>query len=218
MNDKPIEKVIQSAMTVKMQDEIHHHHELKQSRDMKKKRLGKIHHPRTKTYKKIIQYLRLEAEEAKKILGERYRQKIEHIEKRYRDTEENKMAAPQSMEEYGHLRVFSTERYAEIQEDKTEVPRIGEIHLTEEGESILRRHPKYAIVQNLEEDTIREEMEKAYSIMRMQLKDEDTEEYDIRNREGDKIHENRTEEDKIRIEKEDAARARQTYDPIEEHL
>ena len=53
MKDKPIEKVIKAAMTVKMQDEIHHHYELTKKREVKKKRLREKHHPKTKTYKKI---------------------------------------------------------------------------------------------------------------------------------------------------------------------
>ena len=67
----PLENVIQAAMATKMQDEIHHHYELRQKREIHKKRLAKIHHPKTKTYKKIIGYVRKEASEIRRIQEEK---------------------------------------------------------------------------------------------------------------------------------------------------
>ena len=56
--EKPVQKVIHAAMEVKKRDEIHHNRELKREREEKKKWLAKKHHPKTKPYKKVIQYLR----------------------------------------------------------------------------------------------------------------------------------------------------------------
>ena len=53
-SNKPVQKVIQAAMEVKKRDEILRTRELKREREEKKKRLAKIHHPQTKTYKKVI--------------------------------------------------------------------------------------------------------------------------------------------------------------------
>ena len=80
LRDKPTEKVIETVMATKMRDEIHHYYELKRKREVKKKRLGEKFHPKTKTYKKIINHLREEAAEVKRILGEKNRKKMEHIE------------------------------------------------------------------------------------------------------------------------------------------
>ena len=75
------------------------------------------------------------------IQGEKYRNKIEILEQRYRDTEEEKIKAPPKMEKYSHLSVF---KYEEIK-----VEDIGE------EENILRRHPKFAIMQNLHENAMK---------------------------------------------------------------
>ena len=182
LKDKPTEKVIEAAMTTKMRDEVHHHYELRRKREMKKKRLGEEHHPKTKTYKKIIQYLREEAAEVKREQSEKNKKKMEHLEKKFRETEDDEMKAPQGMEDYSHLSVFN-EKFEKIERDKIKVPRVGEIQLTEEEEKILQRHPKFAVVQNLQEDTIKEEMEKAYSIVRMELRDEDGQEEENRQEE-----------------------------------
>ena len=218
MKDKPLENVIQTAMATKMKDEIHHHYELRHKREIHKKRLAGIHHPKTKTYKKIIGYLRGEAEEIRRIQEEKYREKVAHIEKRYRDTEMEKLMAPQNMSEYSHLRVFDEEKYEGITRDRIEVPTIGEIHLTEEEKTILRRNPKFAILQNLQENTLKEDMEKAYSLIRMELRDEDTEEKDTEDKNKEDTpneEEERKQQEKEKIEKEESAKTRQIYDPIE---
>ena len=115
LRDRPLNRIIEAAMATKMQDEIHFHYELRKKREIQKKRLAKRYHPKTTTYKKIIRYLREEAEEVKMIQEEKYRRKIEQIEKNYRDTEEEKLTVPQDTSEYSHLSVFSEERYEEIQ-------------------------------------------------------------------------------------------------------
>ena len=117
LKDKPTEKVIEAVMATKMRDEIHHYYELRRDREMKKKRLGEKYHPKTKTYKKIIKYLREEAAEAKRTQGEKNRKKMEHIERKHRDTEEEEMKAPQSMEDFSHLSVFSDKKFGELVEE-----------------------------------------------------------------------------------------------------
>ena len=46
MKDKPREKVIRAAMDTKMNDEIHHHYELKKRREQEKEKLGEQFHKR----------------------------------------------------------------------------------------------------------------------------------------------------------------------------
>ena len=119
------------------------------------------------------------------------------------------------MEDFSHLSVFSEKKFGEIMEQKIEVARVGEVQLSKEEEKLLRRNPKFAIAQNLQENTIKEEMEKAYSIVRMELRDEDEEE---ERKEEDNAENMATTEElerKESAEKEEAARARQVYDPLE---
>ena len=77
LKDKPLDRVIQSAMALKMKDEIHHHYDLRKRREILKKRLAEKYHPRTHAYKKTIKYLRDEAAEVKEIQSEKYRRKVE---------------------------------------------------------------------------------------------------------------------------------------------
>ena len=101
------------------------------------------------------------------------------------------------MAEYSHLKVFSEKGYSEIETDRINVPRIGDIILTEDEEKILQKHPKFAILQNLQEHTMKEDMEKSYSLVRMELREEeDTPEYDIRSKTGEKIEQQNSKEEK----------------------
>ena len=135
------------------------------------------------------------------------------------------------MNEYSHLSVFIEEKFEEIQVDRVEIPKIGEIQLSREEEVILRRSPKFSVLQDLHENTMREDMEKAYSLVRMELRDEDAEnnekekneEEDPRDTASFMTPEERKEDaerklkiqEKIQREKEEAAKTRQIFDPIE---
>ena len=66
-----------------------------------------------------------------------------------------------------NLSVFSREGYERIQTDKSKVLVIGKTEIDEDERAILQKHPKFAIPTKLEEEEMMEEMERAYSIMRM---------------------------------------------------
>ena len=206
--EKPNLKVIRSAMDFKMKDERYLHMELMKRKEKKRKWLGKIHHPNTRAYRKVICFLRTEARKMKEELDRKYEDKLDHLQRKYREDEEAKMAAPAGMENLSHLSVFHTKKYENIPAEEIKVPRIGNITLSEEEESILRKNPKFAIPQPLLENTMKEDMEKAYCKLRMELRDEE---------ENDKLPSTGEAEKSEEVDesgKEDEAKSRQVYDPI----
>ena len=109
------------------------------------------------------------------------------------------------MIEMSHLSVFHQEKFDEVQTGEVQVPVIGEVYLSADEESILKRSPKFAMPQTLQEDSLREEMEKAYSLIRMELRDEEEEQ-----------EQSTAEEiENKRKENELDAQARQVFCPIE---
>ena len=127
-SNKHIEKVIQAAMQVKMKDEIHNNKELKKLKTKMKRRVAEQHHPQTKQYKKLMTYLKQEAEKTRQIQKRKYNQKIRHLETRYREENNKDTAIPPGMEKYDNLRVFSKDRYGEIEKDEVKIHTIGELH------------------------------------------------------------------------------------------
>ena len=86
---------------------------------------------------------------------------MNHLQEKYKETEEEKLQAPPGTENFNHLSAFSREKYANIEKDKVEVPIIGKIELSEEEKAILRKNPKFALPERLEENTMHESKEKA---------------------------------------------------------
>ena len=86
-NEKPIESVIQAAMKLKLRDEIHHNQELKKDKNIERKKLARRHHQQTENYKRTMKYLKQEAEKKRREQTQKYRNRIDHLEKRYRERE-----------------------------------------------------------------------------------------------------------------------------------
>ena len=204
--EKPIENVTQAAMRLKLRDEIHHNQEMKKEKNRERMKLTRIHHQQTETYKRTMKYLKQEAEKERREQTQKYRNKIDHLEKRYREREEDDedTGIPPGMEEMRHLSVFSAEKYERLEKKETRVHDIGDIELTKEEEMILKRSPKFSIPMRLEEDTMNKEMEKAFSLMRMELREE--EEAEEKEKETD---------EKELQRKELESKMRQVYDPLE---
>ena len=210
-NEKQIEKVIEAAMRLKLKDEIQHNKELKKEKNIERNRMTRKYHQQTETYKKTMKYLRQEAEKTRRLSMAKYKRKMGHLETRYRErrgeTEEGDTVLPPGMENLAELRVFSAEKYEKIEIEEISVHRIGNIEITREEEELLKRNPKFSIPTRLEEDTLSKEMEKAYSLIRMELREEEEEK---KVEETEKMDENLEQR-----QKEDEAKTRQVYDPIE---
>ena len=140
-SSKPIQKVIKSAMDLKMRDETNHLNEMKKQKEQRRKHLSRKYHPNTVTHRKVIKFLRGEAERIKREQGEKNWRKLQHLNRKHKEEEEEKLAqAPPGMESLSHLSVFNNEKYDEIETDTVEVPKIGEIELTEAGGSCSKVH------------------------------------------------------------------------------
>ena len=150
----------------------------------------------------------------------KFENKIQHLNKKYRESLEEKIKIiPSDIEELSRLGVFNPEKFREIKEEEYEIEIIGDIELSENEMKVLKLHPKFAILPRLVEGGLDLDEELANSKLRMQLHKE------IEERKGKKEKEdkgnNLTEEhleksDKERIEEiELEAKSRQVFDPIE---
>ena len=209
-NEKEIEKVIQAAMRLKLKDEIQNNKELKKEKNKERHRMTKRYHQQTETYRKTMKYLRQEAEKTRRLSMAKYKRKMGHLETRYKErrgeTGEEETVLPPGMEDLASLRVFSAEKYERIETEETRVHLIGDIEISKEEEELLKKNPKFSLPVRLEEDTLSKEMEKAYSLIRMELREEEEEK---------KANETENAENQEQEMKEKEAMTRQVYDPIE---
>ena len=79
----------------------------------------------------------------------------------------------------------------------------------------MKKNPKFSIPQPLHENTLKMEMEKAYTKLRMELKDEDEDENKGKGTGTQEQSELDTEEQLEERIREEEARTRQIYDPVE---
>ena len=210
----PTLKVVEAAMELKMRDEAQNHRELTKRKEKMRRWLKKIHQYKIHQYKTVIRDLRREAEKTTAIQKEKYWKKLKHLEDKYQE-EEKGIEIPTGMEKLSHLKVFRDTEFENIEEDKVEVAIIGVILLSEEEKLLLKRTPKFAIPEPLQEHSLKEEMEKAYSKLRMELRDEEVEDEELNPELVAPVIKSQEETDKETERAENEAKSRQIYDPVE---
>ena len=76
------------------------------------------------------------------------------------------------MQEYVSLSIFDREKYDSLEIQSYGVTCIGEIHLSDEEQSILTMHPKLSVMDTLHEAALEFEQVLAYAKLRIQLHQE----------------------------------------------
>ena len=216
-SNMPNKKVTAAVMDLKLRDEAQHLKEMKRRKEMMRKWLERTTYPKKYQYKQIIKKLRSEAETAREMSRKKYQNKINHLERKYGETEqeEEEKEPPPGMDHLSNLSIFRKEKFERIEVNETEVKRIGEVLISKEEEIILKRTPKFAIAENLLEHTMKEDMEKAYAKLRMELRDEEEEEEELNAELTKPIIQTEEEREQEEKNREMEAKTRQIYDPID---
>ena len=109
----------------------------------------------SKTYRAAIRTLRIEASRVRDENREKYRNKIDHLKKKYRVDEEEKLKeVPKELEELSSLSIFSKEKFEEIEMKSYKVQKIGDIKTSDAEDRALSLHPKCAVMERLSGDDL----------------------------------------------------------------
>ena len=119
------------------------------------------------------------------------------------------------MKEYERANIFSKEKFDKIEETEIEIAVIGEIELTEEEKSVLKKHPKFALLDNLTMEKLELEFELGFGKYRYQIQREIKERKEKEKEMGESeiMREEKTPEEKEEAEAKEAE-LRQVFDPI----
>ena len=123
-------------------------------------------------------YLRKEAARTKKEAMRKYEEKMKHLRRKYRESEEDKMyKVPDALEDLGleNLSIFNKKKYEEIKTWDYEVEIVGDVILSDSERIVLRLPPKFAIEENLPEDGLAQDEELAFAKARMTINKEEEE-------------------------------------------
>ena len=199
-------KLVRPVMEVKMRDEQVTKTKLIRARNKARTKLSKTLGKNTKRYRTKIRSFQEKARGIKNEFRELYQDKLEHLKLKYREDKEEQMdRVPDEIEEFVHLSVFDREKYARLETKSYEATCVGEITLPSEQMSILKMHPKFAIVEDLKEGGLVFEQELSYAKLRITIQ-----------KELDERLENEkelTQEEEEKLEELDA-KSRMTFDPI----
>ena len=141
-------KFVKTTMSIKLRDEQKTNQKLITERNKERRKLAEIFGLNTKPYRAKIKIFQEEARVVKSEVRAKYRDKIEHLQLKYRETEEEKSdKVPEEMEELATLSIFDREKFERIETKNYEVTKLGKVNLSPGEESILKLHPTFSVIQ-----------------------------------------------------------------------
>ena len=82
--------------------------------------------------------------------NETYKRKLKTLKDRHLiDIDTRTNVVPPELTEYKDAKVFSKDKFTAIGEENIEIVKVGEIELSGEEELIIKKHPKFALLEDL---------------------------------------------------------------------
>ena len=204
-NEMQNERLVKAAMNIKIHDEQITRTKLIRTRNVTRTKLMKTLGRNTRKYRTVIKNLRLAARDIKANYKTTYDAKMDHLQHKYRETEEEKLdKIPKEMEEYITLSIFDRDKFDRLEELQYEITCVGDLELKDNEKSILRMHPTFSIIETLKEGAINFEQELSSAKLRMQISKE------IEKEESEEATTAKSEEQ----EEEEDAKSRLTFEPL----
>ena len=196
-------------MDIKIRDERVTRTKLTRVRNISRTKLMKEMGRNSRKYRTAIRGLRQAAWDIKNNYKILYENKLEHLRLKFRKTEAEKLdKIPKEMEEYFELSIFDREKFDRLEASSYEVTCVGDVTLSNEEKSVLKLHPKFSIIETLQENTIEFEQELSYAKLRITINKEIQENEEL---ESNDDPSKTPEEEEAALE--DEARSRLTFDP-----
>ena len=102
-------------------------------------------------------------------MRKKYKEKIATIKRRHMVDEEEKISrVPPELKDYERASVFSKLSFDSMEETALSVSVIGDIDLTEEEKLVLKKHPKFALLENIKIEDLELEFELSFGKYRYQ--------------------------------------------------
>ena len=125
-------KVVKAAMESKLVDVRKKEKTLKCEQNITRRKIYRKTGDDSRQSKKMIRILKTEARNKKKELQIKYKKKIEHLRKKYRQDEEDLLnEIPSNMEGLEELSIFDRDKYGEIESKDIEIILLGDIEMND---------------------------------------------------------------------------------------
>ena len=208
-------EAVKSLMILKLRDEKKYLSELLRDQKEMRKRIEIELNKNSRPARNLLREFRMESAKTRKECRVKYEGKIQHLKRKYRDSdEEEERKVPPDMEDLMELTVFDKEKYSKLVMQSYEVKVIGDVQLEENEKLVLKLHPKFAILPRLLAGGLDVDEELANSKLRMQLRKEMEEKKAQKDAFENIVVTGVDMEEKIK-EIEEEAKGRQVFDPVE---
>ena len=172
------DSVMGRAMKLKLANEQCLLRELCEERTSLRRTIGKKLVKNSRPYRHFMYELKQEEWKVKKETTEKFKNKISHLKRKYskedQETRNQEERAPVDLQEYDDvLIVFDKKKYEELLVDSYKVEIIGDIKISAEEEKVLKLHPKFCVMNKLQEVEFEQEQEASLAKMRMEIAKEE---------------------------------------------
>ena len=138
-------KIVKLCMELKMIDERKVNSQLETARYIVRKKIEDTYGKNTRRAINVVKKLRQESAKNKSTIMKKYEERLKHLRRKFRTSEEDKLDRIQeSMKDLNleKLSIFSKRKYEDIEVVEYETEVIGDIELTDNDRLILRLPPK----------------------------------------------------------------------------
>jgi hypothetical protein len=212
----PESKVVQEAMAFKLRDEQFTNKEAEKLVNGQRMMIKKEFGDNSRKTRRILKMLNTEAQKTREERREKYRMKIMTIKKNNMIDEELKTnKVPPELTEYAHAKVFSKVSYDEIEGPEIEIMTVGDVEMSKEEIMVLRKHPKFALLENLKLEDLELHFELSFGKYRYQIQKElrDKKNEQEKTGIGDEVEEKTAEE--MEKQETDEAETRRVFNPMD---
>ena len=207
-------EALKSIMVIKLRDEKKYLKELMLTKNGMRMEIEKEMKKNSRPSRGLFREFREQSAKTRLECREKFRQKVDHLRRKYRESKEDAMRKiPSDLVELGGLKIFDPARYEEIETENYEIKIIGDLQLDEKELKVLKLHPKFAILPKLYEGGLDVEEELANSKLRMQISKEIEAQKESKKLD-DAVQTDKSEEE-ILAEIEMEAKTRQVFNPVD---
>ena len=146
----PEKKVVREAMLFKTRDEQCTNREINNEMQGTRRSLKSEFGENSRKTRGMMKLLNSAAQGERSEMNEKYRQKIKTLKRKHlvdQDTKTN--TVPPELKDYGEAKIFSKDQYNSMETDDITIVRVGKIKMGREEEIVIKKHPKFALLENL---------------------------------------------------------------------
>ena len=216
--------ILLGLMEVKLKDEKKNYRRLVKQREDMRKLIKRECSEKSKKYLIFIRKIKREVLERKEMLTEKYKKKIEHLNKKRKEEEDEqryKVEVPEEIEIFKDCIIFNEEKFSSLKAAEIGKLTIGSVEIDDDERAALCLHPNFAILKYLDEEEAERDIELGLTKLRLEARNREERkkqgniEYEVSDGKRIRLDAEIESREKEREKEISDAKERQIFNPIE---